>query len=307
MVLLTYFLMNNNHASDAYAWAGALLRQAYALQLHRDPDIITPKASQSERQARRKLWQAIFLQDTFLTSLLRLPPTATHSDVHPETLIDEATLIADGTDLDMNPSSRVENLMSISVIAPPQDTAPSPAPPAHYSIDPMVDRNDVEYIKSMWKLAKFMQENVASPLSLQRPLVHSAAHKHSLVTTLHALYQTLPARLSTRDDRSVNELVTQDARTARQNLSLNSNYFHCLMLLHGSENISAGVECSVHETLHAAHEAAAVFIRLWRLFEAEAEVWWVFQHRAFEEAVSLPLAITTPFMSYNMSVLTVTS
>lgn len=31
MVLITYFLMNDNHASDAWAFAGVLIRQAYAL------------------------------------------------------------------------------------------------------------------------------------------------------------------------------------------------------------------------------------------------------------------------------------
>ena len=37
MVLITYFLMNDNHGSDAYAFAGILIRQAYALGLNRDP------------------------------------------------------------------------------------------------------------------------------------------------------------------------------------------------------------------------------------------------------------------------------
>ena len=80
-VLITYFLMNDNHASDAWAFAGILTRQAYALGLNRDPSIITPKASISEKQQRRKLWQAVLFQDTFFSVLLKLPPSATHSDV----------------------------------------------------------------------------------------------------------------------------------------------------------------------------------------------------------------------------------
>ncbi|PHH70110.1 hypothetical protein CDD82_7339 [Ophiocordyceps australis] len=39
MVLLTYFLINDNHASDGWAFSGILIRQAYAMGLHRDPNI----------------------------------------------------------------------------------------------------------------------------------------------------------------------------------------------------------------------------------------------------------------------------
>jgi hypothetical protein len=39
MVLITYFLINDNHASDGWAFAGMLMRQAYAMGLHRDPNI----------------------------------------------------------------------------------------------------------------------------------------------------------------------------------------------------------------------------------------------------------------------------
>lgn len=43
MVLMTYFLINDNHASDGWAFAGILIRQAYAMGLHRDPNIGTLK------------------------------------------------------------------------------------------------------------------------------------------------------------------------------------------------------------------------------------------------------------------------
>lgn len=39
MVLMTYFLINDNHASDGWAFAGILIRQAYAMGLHRDPNV----------------------------------------------------------------------------------------------------------------------------------------------------------------------------------------------------------------------------------------------------------------------------
>lgn len=86
MVLIIYFLMNDNHAADAFAFAGILVRHAYALGLNRDPSNFCPNAPLSEKQTRRKLWQAIYFQDTFFTVLLALPPTATHTDVRIEDL-----------------------------------------------------------------------------------------------------------------------------------------------------------------------------------------------------------------------------
>ncbi|RAL64331.1 hypothetical protein DID88_002222 [Monilinia fructigena] len=52
MVLITYFLINDNHASDGWAFAGILIRQAYAMGLHRDPNIVTPTASIFDKQQR---------------------------------------------------------------------------------------------------------------------------------------------------------------------------------------------------------------------------------------------------------------
>ncbi|KAL8762208.1 MAG: hypothetical protein Q9184_001766 [Pyrenodesmia sp. 2 TL-2023] len=89
MVLITYFLMNDNHASDAWAFAGILQRQAYAIGLNRDPSIVNPSATPQEMQQRRKVWQAVFIQDTFLSVIIKLPPTATHTDVRIEDLFEE--------------------------------------------------------------------------------------------------------------------------------------------------------------------------------------------------------------------------
>lgn len=288
MLMLAYFLMNDNHASDAFAWSGVLLRQAYALKLHRDPDAVVPNASQMEKQARRKLWQAIFFSDTFLTILLRLPPSCTTTDVEPDSLVDEATLMAQGIDIEVGMTSRVENLMSISVIAPPDDGAMPPVIPR----DPMGDRRDVEYIRSMWKLGIFVQQNIAAPYSLDCPLVSVQRSKSSLIAKMESLYATCPPSLTNTDDSYFCALGPTDSRTMRQNLFLNSNYHHCLMLLHSAENLDAGITCNVQDTLHAAHAAIGVFFKLWRYFKTEAGTWWVFHHRAFEEAVSLHYVLT---------------
>ena len=57
------------------------------------------------------------------------------------------------------------------------------------------------------------------------------------------------------------------------------------MLLHASS--SAEVPMNVQGTLEAAHDAIQAFFLLCALFEAEAKVWWVFNHRAFLEAMCM--------------------
>ncbi|KAL5612033.1 hypothetical protein BROUX41_000405 [Berkeleyomyces rouxiae] len=121
MVLVTYFLINDNHVSDGWAFAGILMRQSYAMGLHRDPNIVTPHATLLEKQQRRKLWQAVLLQDTFLTILLSLPPTATHTDVAVDSLIEDDSSIAnsDPTDtLYIKCSWTLANLVQESICSP---------------------------------------------------------------------------------------------------------------------------------------------------------------------------------------------
>ena len=94
--------MNDNHAADAWSFAGLIIRQAYALGLNRDPSITAPNAPHSEKQQRRKLWQAVLFQDTFFTVILRLPPTATHHDVRVQDLapeVQDLSTNSGGTDI----------------------------------------------------------------------------------------------------------------------------------------------------------------------------------------------------------------
>ena len=106
MVLIMYFLMNDNHAADAWAFAGMLTRHACALGYHRDPSITAIKASHFEKQQRRKIWQAVLFQDTFFSVILKLPPNATHSDCRVEDLAPE-----------MDPSLTIDGASDISYIA----------------------------------------------------------------------------------------------------------------------------------------------------------------------------------------------
>ncbi|KOS21381.1 putative transcriptional regulatory protein [Escovopsis weberi] len=243
MVLMTYFLINDNHASDGWAFAGILVRQAYAMGLHRDPNIVTPNASPYEKQQRRKVWQAVLLQDTFLTVLLSLPPSATHTDVSVDDLLDHGSSIA--------------------------------------SSDP----TDTAYIRGSWTLANLVQEAICSPRSLDMPICTTARHKSKLVADFRAVYRSFPDVFRSWDAESLATVAQTNKRVVRQTLFLTSNYFHNLMLVHASE--SADVPVNVRGTLEAAHDAITAFFLMFSLLEREARVWWVFNHRAFLEALCI--------------------
>ncbi|KAI1335468.1 fungal-specific transcription factor domain-containing protein [Xylariaceae sp. FL0016] len=243
MVLLCYFLINDNHASDGWAFAGILMRQAYAMGLHRDPNIVTPDASPFEKQQRRKLWQAVLLQDTFLTVLLSLPPSATHTDVKIEDFNDHSSSIA---------------------ASDPTDTA---------------------YIRGSWMLANLVQETICSPRSLDMPICTTQRQKSKLVADFRAVYRSFPDVFRSWDQESIAQLSSTNKRVVRQTLFLSSNYYHNLMLVHASE--SPDVPVNTRATLEAAHEAISAFFVLFTLFDNEARVWWVFNHRAFLEALCI--------------------
>ncbi|KAK3292278.1 fungal-specific transcription factor [Chaetomium fimeti] len=243
MVLITYFLINDNHASDGWAFAGILIRQAYAMGLHRDPNIVVPDAPPFEKQQRRKVWQAVLLQDTFLTVLLSLPPSATHTDVSVDDLVEDDSSIA--------------------------------------SDDP----TDTAYIRGSWTLANLVQETICSPRSLDVPICTTARHKSKLIGDFRAVYRSFPDVFRSWDPEALAQLAQSNKRVVRQTLFLSSNYFHNLMLVHASE--SQDVPVNARGTLEAAHDAITAFFVLFALFEAEARVWWVFNHRAFLEALCI--------------------
>lgn len=283
MVLIGYFLMNDNHASDAWAFGGVLVRQAYAMGLHRDPDTIAPRCSRSDKQQRRKLWQAIFFQDTFLTVLLKLPPTTTFSDIRPESLGDELDDYVPNGGSSNGTTDPVINPMSISNIASITD------------LYPPYELSDRRYIRSMWHMANLVSRTVCTPRSLATPLTKSVAHKAQLVNEFFALHQSFPEALTTSDDHLIRDMAEKNARGLRQNLFFRSNFWHCVMAVQADENSPEGVAPDVKGALEAARMALQAFFHFWEYLKTDASVWWVFQHRAFEEAVSSPTA--TPHLS----------
>ncbi|KAH7072211.1 fungal-specific transcription factor domain-containing protein [Paraphoma chrysanthemicola] len=273
MVLIGYFLMNDNHASDAWAFGGVLVRQAYAMGLHRDPDTIAPRCSRSDKQQRRKLWQAIFFQDTFLTVLLKLPPTTTFSDIQPESLGDELDDYVPNGAASNGTTDPVINPMSISNIASITD------------LYPPYELSDRRYIRSMWHMANLVSRTVCTPRSLATPLTTSVAHKAQLVNDFFSLHHNFPEDLTTSNHDAIRVMAETNARGLRQNLFFRSNFWHCVMAVQADENIGEGVAPDVKGALEAARMALQAFFHFWEYLRTDASVWWVFQHRAFEEAL----------------------
>ena len=177
---------------------------------------MTPDADPFEKQQRRKLWQAVLLQDTFLTVLLSLPPSATHTDVSVEDLHDDGLSIAstDPTDLAyIRGSWTLANLVQETICSPRSLDIPICATPRHKS--------------------KLVADFRAVYRSF--PDVFRSWDPESLT----ALSST-----------------SQNQRVVRQTLFLTSNYFHNLMLVHASEsadvplNARATLEAA-HDAIHA--------------------------------------------------------
>lgn len=298
MVLITYFLMNDNKATDAWAFCGILVKQAYAMGLHRDPEIIVPKASAQEKNQRRKVWQAVFHQDTFFTVLVKLPPTTTFSDVSIDSLNEDIIQPEHEVSIITNP-------MSINAIAPRQLTPPIPPPPHTSDVSffppnpPLIYTNnpptqtaksDIAFIRSMWHLAELVQRTICQPRALAQPLTTTPRQKSALLTTFRNLYASFPQHLSDTNKSYFASLVATSPRVARQSLFLRSNYWHCVMLIEADVNEAAGVKCDVRGALEAGRVAVSSFFDFWQGLRSDASVWWVFQHRAFEEAVSISVS-----------------
>jgi len=231
-----------------------------------------------EKQQRRKLWQAIFLQDTFLTVLLKLPPRTTFNDVSVDDLTEDFEAERSSEPSTNGVHTPVQNPMSISSIAPSSD---SPTPNTAAS--------DIAYIRSMWQLTILVQRTICTPRALSKPLIDSPHGKAALINTFRMLYASFPPHLTNTDYAATARLVSSSPRLARQSLFLRSNFWHCMMLVQADDNEQGGVWCDVRGALEAGREAISAFFHLWEFLRVDGEVWWVFQHRAFQEAVSFCL------------------
>lgn len=147
------------------------------------------------------------------------------------------------------------------------------------------DPTDTAYVRASWTLANLVQESICSPRSLDVPICSTVRNKAKLVGDFRAVYRSFPDVFRSWDTESLTALAETNKRVVRQTLFLTSNYFHNLMLVHASQ--SSDVPVNYRGTVEAAHDAITSFFMLFKLLEGEARVWWVFNHRAFLEALCI--------------------
>ena len=292
MVYMTYFLVNANHASDAWSFSGICIRQAYAIGINRDQSLMfDPNLSEIEKVELKRVWIGIMGQDAFLSAILRLPPGATYSD------IDQAR--ADGEGLSETPSSTESS--SDSPAARRSSTGPDQG---ETSFD---NPSDLVYARGLFQLAGLVQKFVSAPRALSRVMASSPEQRSQLVDRFECLRMSWPEifRNST-NELIMYELCNRDAagqRIARQVSILNSNYWWavttiqlegCDQLEHfvtGSQRQTqhqeavSSLRSAVEATLHAGHQGLTVFFLMHALLGDDAGTWWVMAQRAFGTAV----------------------
>lgn len=147
------------------------------------------------------------------------------------------------------------------------------------------DPTDIAYIRGSWTLANLVQSTICSSRSLDLPICRNARQKSKLVADFRSVYRTFPDVFRSWSADSLATLARTNKRVVRQTLFLMSNYHHNLMLVHASE--CEDLPANKRQTLEAAHSAIGAFFVLFNIFETEARVWWVFNHRAFLEALCI--------------------
>jgi len=258
MILIFYFLVNDNHASDAWTFSGITLRQAYVLQLNRNPDIVVPEASPAEKHTRIRLWAFIVHQDSALAMFLKLPPSASLSDVKPYLL-------------HYNEEDAMSGLYGANPLSP--DMGPSYAEAA---------RLDIAYVRMLWSMSLYQLEYICTPRALGLPLCRSRAHQQELISKFHSIYQSSIKPFGSYD---VQRFYVSNPRLAKQQQAAACSVFHNLMIIAADNNEVNGVPCDLYVALGAAHEALIAFFAMMEFFGTEVNGWWAYQHRAFEQAV----------------------
>lgn len=295
MVFMTYFLLNANHATAGWAFAGIIIRQAYALGLNREPSLLMgPSLTWYQKVERRRLWFAISNQDSFMSLILRLPPGATHAD------IDRAMLRTQGgPSLDPPPPSEPD----------PQEMSVSSSEGHLRSFDSSADTG---YVNSLYSMALLIQQTISSPRSLWLPMAGTSRHRSQLLSRFRACYRSFPEVFRAWNEEKVSELYHRDVageRLFRQTTVLITNYWHSIMLIQqeGTDALVEPLPCKsdmpaneqdygealacLKGTLEAAHEALRIFFVSRTLVGSETGIWWVLCHRAFIQAVSQLLLI----------------
>lgn len=268
MTLMTYYLLNDNRASDGWAFAGILVRQAYALGLNREPSRLDLELTTFEKQERRILWRAITCQDAFMSMILRLPPGTTHADVDVPAPFTEGNSATSHQSAQDGPHSSEQEWCGQSP-------------------------NSIEagFISGIHKLALLVQECISSPRSLSLPIATTPRRRSELLTRFRTIYSSMPDIFRGWNENSISELAGKNRRLVRQMLFFASNYWHCVMLVQAegaeqSDNVGGNIP-KVRSAIEAALEAIRPFFAFYNLLQDEASVWWVLCHKGFMAALIL--------------------
>ncbi|KAI9725344.1 MAG: hypothetical protein M1828_003194 [Chrysothrix sp. TS-e1954] len=262
MIKTFYFLINDDHVSDAWTCVGITVRQAQVLKLNRDPKIAAPEADGYERMRRLCMWQGIMSQDTIISLFLKLPCTSGHSDITPASF---------DIDFDEEPDEKEQ-------FAVPPGGFPVPL------LSKQALKLDLDFVKCLWQCAEFMQDFISKPRSLDIPLCNSPDHRRQLLGTLRAMWTSFPFPFSSHDP---NRFYVDDRRLSRQLISVNVNFNHLMMLIHSATNAETGVVVDVFGTLEAAHQNMISFFAFRELRGSEVDGFWAWQHRAFETTMTI--------------------
>lgn len=259
MTLIYFFLINDNHVSDAWTFSGITLRQGYVLQLNRNPEVVVPTASLEEKRLRIRLWSVISIQDTGLALNLKLPPCATVCDITPQTFRYYESMLDHES-----PTPTINDVFTSG------------------SYPRGMDEMDSKYLSAFWTLSILVAEHICKPRALAKPICRSREHQRDIINQFYGAYNEIPAPYGALDPE---RFYHPDERRSRQQICLCSNFFQYVMLVAADDNREDGVPPDYFITLEAAHEGLQGFFALFNRFGNETNGWWAYQHRAFEQAV----------------------
>jgi hypothetical protein len=264
MVLICYFLVSNNHVSDAWTFSGITHRQAYGLGLNRDPDVVTPELPYQGKQQRARLWQAIMFQDTSLSLFLGLPTSTLHHDI-PKSYLNCTSTLQDPTFASHSGGSTSLEIAS-----------------------PELNNHDRAFFQAIWEYATFVQTHICIPKSLGESISKSSAHKIQLISQFREMYSSWPSPFNSKDPV---RFSISDQRLVRQLIAISSSYFYVLTILYMDKKPDLMVLCDVYDALDAAHEALSAFFAHVRLCPGQVDIWGTYHTRAFAQAVCMGLPL----------------
>lgn len=73
LLIIGMNLSKTGRIQDAWALFGTTVRLAYSIELHRDPDTLSPPPLQNEKAARQRVWWLMLYSDQCLSSMLCKP------------------------------------------------------------------------------------------------------------------------------------------------------------------------------------------------------------------------------------------